>query len=116
MGGFCEQYTGYGGEDTDFAATATRSGVDLWWVGGAEAYHQHHPVHTPPSTTSTTSCATALSTRSVGAHGRCSAGCASSPAWASSSTTPPPTRGDGPALGSDTAGRSRCGPGPDPTL
>ncbi|MBM9623909.1 glycosyltransferase family 2 protein [Streptomyces zhihengii] len=48
VGGFCEQYTGYGGEDTDFAATATRSGVDLWWVGGAEAYHQHHPVHTPP--------------------------------------------------------------------
>ncbi|MFD3548789.1 glycosyltransferase family 2 protein [Streptomyces sp. NPDC058655] len=48
IGGFCEAYTGYGGEDTDFAATAARRGVDLWWVGGAPAYHQHHPTHHPP--------------------------------------------------------------------
>ncbi|MEU1328667.1 galactosyltransferase-related protein [Streptomyces sp. NPDC005865] len=48
VGGFCEDYSGYGAEDTDFAATATRHGVDLWWVGGAPAFHQHHPTQTPP--------------------------------------------------------------------
>ncbi|MEU6388462.1 galactosyltransferase-related protein [Streptomyces sp. NPDC046939] len=48
IGGFCEDYTGYGGEDTDFAATAARRGVDLWWVGGAPAHHQYHPTHHPP--------------------------------------------------------------------
>ncbi|MBW5424850.1 glycosyltransferase family 2 protein, partial [Streptomyces sp. BG9H] len=48
VGGFCESYTGYGAEDTDFAARATSLGVDLWWVGGAPAYHQYHPTHTPP--------------------------------------------------------------------
>lgn len=48
IGGFCEDYTGYGAEDTDFAATAARWGVDLWWVGGAPAYHQHHPTEHPP--------------------------------------------------------------------
>ncbi|WP_223146370.1 glycosyltransferase family 2 protein [Streptomyces apricus] len=47
-GGFCEDYTGYGGEDTDFALQAAGRGVDLWWVGGAPAYHQHHPVSRPP--------------------------------------------------------------------
>ncbi|MEQ3553417.1 glycosyltransferase family 2 protein [Pseudonocardia nematodicida] len=39
-GGFCEDYTGYGAEDTDFALA---SGLPLYWVGGAHAYHQHHP-------------------------------------------------------------------------
>ncbi|MFG2749519.1 glycosyltransferase family 2 protein [Streptomyces xanthophaeus] len=48
IGGFCEDYTGYGAEDTDFAVTAARQGVDLWWVGGAPAYHQHHPTQDPP--------------------------------------------------------------------
>ncbi|WP_329448262.1 galactosyltransferase-related protein (plasmid) [Streptomyces sp. NBC_01426] len=48
IGGFCEDYTGYGGEDTDYASTAARQGVDLWWVGGAPAYHQHHPTQIPP--------------------------------------------------------------------
>ncbi|MFF8902890.1 glycosyltransferase family 2 protein [Streptomyces lydicus] len=48
VGGFCEDYTGYGGEDTDFALTAATRGVDLWWVGGAPAYHQYHPVSRPP--------------------------------------------------------------------
>lgn len=48
IGGFCEMYTGYGGEDTDFAATARASGVGLRWVGGAHAYHQFHPVSSPP--------------------------------------------------------------------
>ncbi len=48
VGGFCEGYTGYGAEDTDFAATASQRGVDLCWVGGAPAYHQHHPTNDPP--------------------------------------------------------------------
>ncbi|MFD3543317.1 glycosyltransferase family 2 protein [Streptomyces sp. NPDC058662] len=48
VGGFCEDYTGYGAEDTDFAAAAAGRGVDLWWVGGAPAYHQHHPTQHPP--------------------------------------------------------------------
>jgi GT2 family glycosyltransferase len=48
-GGFCEDYTGYGGEDTDFAHQAASRGLDLGWVGGARAYHQHHPTHRPPT-------------------------------------------------------------------
>ncbi len=48
IGGFCEEYTGYGGEDTDFGQLARHAGIDLWWVGGAHAYHQHHPVQDPP--------------------------------------------------------------------
>lgn len=48
IGGFCEDYTGYGGEDTDFARVARRSGVELAWVGGARAYHQWHPTEDPP--------------------------------------------------------------------
>ena len=48
LGGFCEDYTGYGGEDTDFGQTARVVGVGLAWVGGAHAYHQHHPVQDPP--------------------------------------------------------------------
>ena len=43
LGGFCEGYTGYGGEDTDFALTAAARGAGLYWVGGADAHHQFHP-------------------------------------------------------------------------
>ena len=48
LGGFCEQYSGYGGEDTDFGQLAARRQVRLTWVGGAWAYHQHHPSPEPP--------------------------------------------------------------------
>ena len=48
IGGFCEDYVGYGGEDTDYGQLARRAGVDLAWVGGAWAFHQHHPTATPP--------------------------------------------------------------------
>lgn len=48
LGGFCEDYTGYGGEDTDFAQCARAAGVGMAWVGGADAYHLHHPVSDPP--------------------------------------------------------------------
>lgn len=49
IGGFCPDYVGYGGEDTDFVETAHRAGVGMRWVGGATAYHQHHPVSSPPT-------------------------------------------------------------------
>lgn len=48
VGGFCELYCGYGGEDTDFAAACQREGLRFGWTGDARAYHQHHPVSRPP--------------------------------------------------------------------
>lgn len=48
FGGFDEAYSGYGGEDTDFAWNLREHGFDLLWVGGAHAYHQWHPVSSPP--------------------------------------------------------------------
>jgi GT2 family glycosyltransferase len=48
IGGFCPDYVGYGGEDTDFAEQAHAAGVGMRWVGGATAFHQHHPVSSPP--------------------------------------------------------------------
>jgi N-acetylglucosaminyl-diphospho-decaprenol L-rhamnosyltransferase len=48
LGGFDEGYVGYGGEDTDFAQAAAARGATLWWVGGATALHQWHPVSDPP--------------------------------------------------------------------
>lgn len=48
IGGFDEAYVGYGGEDTDLGQRARRAGVGLCWVGGAWAFHQHHPTRTPP--------------------------------------------------------------------
>ncbi|PKH41781.1 Glycosyltransferase, GT2 family [Nocardioides alpinus] len=48
-GGFCEDYVGYGGEDTDFARIAVAAGLDLGWVGAARAFHQWHPVSRPPT-------------------------------------------------------------------
>jgi N-acetylglucosaminyl-diphospho-decaprenol L-rhamnosyltransferase len=48
IGGFTEDYVGYGGEDTDYAAVAARLGIEIAWVGSARAFHQHHPVESPP--------------------------------------------------------------------
>ncbi|WP_022872094.1 glycosyltransferase [Nesterenkonia alba] len=48
LGGFDEQYTGYGAEDTDLARRVEQSGIPLRWVGSARAFHQHHPVSDPP--------------------------------------------------------------------
>ena len=45
---FDESYEGYGGEDTDFAWLQRRAGRRMFWVGGAHAYHQWHPVSSPP--------------------------------------------------------------------
>lgn len=47
-GGFCEEYRGYGGEDTDFARIAEARGLQFRMVGGAEAFHQYHPSASPP--------------------------------------------------------------------
>lgn len=47
-GGFCEDYIGYGGEDTDYGRLIVEAGLDLGWVGAARAYHQWHPVSRPP--------------------------------------------------------------------
>jgi GT2 family glycosyltransferase len=48
IGGFCERYRGYGGEDTDFAQCAVAQGISMHWVGGAHAFHQFHPTADPP--------------------------------------------------------------------
>jgi GT2 family glycosyltransferase len=48
LGGFDDRFEGYGAEDTDLAYTARSRGVAAWFVAGAEAYHQHHPVSRPP--------------------------------------------------------------------
>lgn len=48
LGGFHDAYEGYGAEDTDLAWTARTRGVPLVWTGGADAYHQWHPVSSPP--------------------------------------------------------------------
>ena len=47
-GGLDERFEGYGAEETDFARTLEASRVPLMRIGGARAYHQHHPVRTPP--------------------------------------------------------------------
>ncbi|MEL6061912.1 MULTISPECIES: glycosyltransferase family 2 protein [unclassified Methylobacterium] len=47
-GGMDEAFVGYGGEETDLAARLAASGLPVFWVAGARAYHQHHPVHVPP--------------------------------------------------------------------
>lgn len=48
LGGFHEGYVGYGAEDTDLGRVARSRGVDLVWVGGADAFHQFHPTAQPP--------------------------------------------------------------------
>ncbi|MDP4023007.1 galactosyltransferase-related protein [Methylobacterium sp. NEAU 140] len=48
VGGMDEAYVGYGGEETDFAARSAAAGLPTFWVAGARAFHQHHPVHVPP--------------------------------------------------------------------
>ncbi|MBD8476570.1 galactosyltransferase-related protein [Microbacterium sp. CFBP 8794] len=48
IGAFHPGYEGYGAEDTDLAWSARAAGVEMQWVGGADAYHQWHPVSSPP--------------------------------------------------------------------
>ena len=48
IGGFFEGYVGYGGEDTDLGFVAAAAGIEILFHGGADAYHQFHPVEDPP--------------------------------------------------------------------
>ncbi len=47
IGGFDETFTGYGGEDTDFAFTARERGI-LFHLSSATVYHQPHEITDPP--------------------------------------------------------------------
>lgn len=47
IGGFDEDYRGYGAEDTDFAFKARTQGVELGMID-ASAYHQPHASYSPP--------------------------------------------------------------------
>ena len=47
VGGFDESYSGYGGEDTDFAFRIRESGVPVRFVD-SPVFHQHHGVYAPP--------------------------------------------------------------------
>ncbi|MFW6413055.1 MAG: glycosyltransferase family 2 protein [Oceanicaulis sp.] len=47
-GGFDEAFTGYGGEETDFAARLDALGAKLWFAPQARAVHQWHAVDIPP--------------------------------------------------------------------
>jgi GT2 family glycosyltransferase len=48
LGGFDEDYVGYGGEDTDFGQRVRTEGGTMLWIGGALAHHQHHATSSPP--------------------------------------------------------------------
>lgn len=48
VGGFDEDYLGYGAEDTDFGQRLARNHGQLLFVGGAGAVHQYHPSPSPP--------------------------------------------------------------------
>lgn len=48
LGGFCEEYHGYGAEDTDLGYRAFSAGIGVQWIGGADAFHQYHPSGRPP--------------------------------------------------------------------
>ena len=48
LGGFDNAFDGYGGEDTDLAWTARSGGIELFFTGRAEAFHQHHAISSPP--------------------------------------------------------------------
>ena len=47
IGGFDEDFSGYGAEDTDFGFAANKQQVDLITIN-AMAYHQYHPSYDPP--------------------------------------------------------------------
>ena len=48
FGGFDEEFTGYGVEDTDFGHRLLYRRVPVVLVAGAHAYHRWHPVSDPP--------------------------------------------------------------------
>jgi hypothetical protein len=48
VGGFDNEYIGYGAEDTDFAFRARARGTGILFLGGVPVYHQCHEVYHPP--------------------------------------------------------------------
>jgi hypothetical protein len=48
IGGFDEQFTGYGAEDTDLGFRANARGLPLIYQAGAPVFHQYHPIYEPP--------------------------------------------------------------------
>ncbi len=48
FGGFDEEFTGYGAEDTDFGRRLMYRRVPVLLVAGAHAYHRWHPASDPP--------------------------------------------------------------------
>lgn len=48
LGGFDEDFDGYGAEDTDLAFRAAATGVPVLFAGGMHAWHQHHLACDPP--------------------------------------------------------------------
>jgi len=48
VGGFDEDYVGYGAEDTDFGQRLSRRQGHLLFIGGAGGVHQYHPSPSPP--------------------------------------------------------------------
>ncbi len=48
LGGFDERFTGYGAEDTEFSFRARDAGLELGFLGGTGAFHQHHEIFHPP--------------------------------------------------------------------
>jgi GT2 family glycosyltransferase len=48
LGGFDEQFTGYGAEDTDLGFNANAHGLPLIYQAGAPIFHQHHTLYEPP--------------------------------------------------------------------
>lgn len=48
FGGFDEEFTGYGVEDTDFGRRLLYRRVPVVLVAGAHSYHRWHPVSDPP--------------------------------------------------------------------
>ena len=47
-GGFDEDFTGYGAEDTDYGRQLEELGIPIAWCSGAKSYHQYHSHHMPP--------------------------------------------------------------------
>ena len=48
FGGFCEDFEGWGMEDTDFGVSLLKNDIEMFQIGGAIAYHQKHDVQWPP--------------------------------------------------------------------
>lgn len=48
IGGFSEEFIGYGGEDTDFGFTANKLEIKNLMTSETKVYHQYHETYDPP--------------------------------------------------------------------